>query len=235
MKKFIFLLLLLPSLCSAQVYELRVYHCNEDKLETLLTRFRNHTLALFEKHGMENIGYWVPAEGKEQVLYYVLKYPSREARETSWKNFLADTEWQEAARKSEENGKILQKIESTFLTLEEGLSAPWSSYGKGGIFELRIYEILPDRYPAIYERFKSHTRALFAKQGMKNLPYYKTETNNLLYFLAHRDKASASAAWDGFRKDPEWIRVRDQSEKDGPIVAKVHSYYLVPTDFSKVK
>lgn len=238
LKKTLLLLALLApmaSIAQQPLYELRVYHCNEGKLETLLTRFRNHTTALFEKHGMENVGYWVPAEGKEQVLYYVLKYPSREARETSWKNFIADPVWQEVARKSEENGKIIQKIESTFLSLEEGLSAPWSSYGKGGLFELRIYEILPERYPAIYERFKNHTRALFAKQGMKNLPYFKTDEQNLLYFLAHKDKASAKAAWDGFRNDPEWIRVRDKSEKDSPIVAKVHSYYLVPTDFSKIQ
>ncbi len=70
---------------------------------------------------------------------------------------------------------------------------------------------------------------------MKNLPYFKTDEQNLLYFLAHKDKASAKAAWDGFRNDPEWIRVRDKSEKDSPIVAKVHSYYLVPTDFSKIQ
>src|SRR3954447_1991429 len=82
-------------------YELRVYTAGEGKLDDLHTRFREHTCKLFEKHGMTNIGYWVAVDNKEHKLYYMLAYPSREAREKSWKAFMADPEWKAAYAASE--------------------------------------------------------------------------------------------------------------------------------------
>src|SRR5258707_225093 len=70
-----------------RLFELRVYHAAPGKLDDLNARFRDHTLSLFEKHGMENIGYWVPADNKENKLVYILAYPSKEAHDTSWKAF----------------------------------------------------------------------------------------------------------------------------------------------------
>ncbi|ADQ17539.1 NIPSNAP family protein [Leadbetterella byssophila] len=229
------LFLLLPFFCNAQYYELRVYHCNEGKLETLLTRFRDHTTKLFEKHGMRNEGYWIPAQGNEQVLYYILSYPSKEDREASWKGFMADPVWQEVARKSEENGKIINKIDSYFMTENKDLSRNQFSLPSNGIFELRIYDILPDQYARIVKRFKDHTQSLFEKQGMINMMYYDTEKNELLYLLSHTSLEAAEKAWKGFRSDPAWLKVKDDSEKPGPIVKEVHSIFLKPTDFSAIK
>ncbi len=75
-------------------FEMRVYYCEAGRLDALLARFRNHTTKLFEKHGMTNIGYWVPAENPDNKLIYIMAYPSKEAREKSWKAFGADPEWQ---------------------------------------------------------------------------------------------------------------------------------------------
>src|SRR6266851_4063073 len=68
-----------------RVYEMRIYYAAPGKLDALNARFRNHTMKLFEKHGIQNVGYWVPIENTENKLIYVLSYPSREAREKSWK------------------------------------------------------------------------------------------------------------------------------------------------------
>jgi hypothetical protein len=103
------------------VYELRVYHCFEGKLPDLHRRFREHTMKIFEKHGMKNIAYWTPMDEpqKSNTLYYIIAHPSREAAAENWKSFSADPEWQAVQKASESNGKIVEKVDSTFLTLTD--------------------------------------------------------------------------------------------------------------------
>src|ERR1700722_4155337 len=84
-----------------RVFEMRTYYAAPGKLDDLHARFRDHTMKLFEKHGMTNIGYWVPIDNDENKLIYVLAYPSREAREASWKDFQADEEWKTVKAASE--------------------------------------------------------------------------------------------------------------------------------------
>ncbi len=100
------------------VYELRTYTALEGKLPALLARFRDHTLKLFEKHGIENVGYWVPADppDSQNKLIYILRHKSREAATASWAAFRADPAWQKAQKESEAGGKIVAWTESVFLT-----------------------------------------------------------------------------------------------------------------------
>ena len=106
---------------STTVYELRVYHTYEGKLDDLLRRFREHTMQIFEKHGIHNVAYWTPTDDplKGRTLFYILAHPSREAATANWKAFRDDPEWQEVQKKSEANGKLVEKIDSTFLTLTD--------------------------------------------------------------------------------------------------------------------
>lgn len=106
---------------STAVYELRVYHTYDGKLDDLLTRFREHTTKLFEKHGIKNVAYWTPTDDplKGKTLFYVLAHQSREAATANWKAFVDDPEWLSVKEKSEANGKLVEKIESTFLTLTD--------------------------------------------------------------------------------------------------------------------
>jgi hypothetical protein len=99
-------------------FEMRIYTSHPGKLSDLHKRFRDHTNRLFVKHGMTLIGYWTPVEGPEaeNTLIYILAYPSRQARDESWKAFRADPEWIKASTESEKNGKIVEKVESKFLT-----------------------------------------------------------------------------------------------------------------------
>ena len=99
-----------------RVFEIRTYYANEGKLDALLTRFREHTVALFEKHGMTNIGYWVPTDNKENKLVYILAFPSREARSKAFKAFSADPAWQKAFKASTKDGRLVKKIVNEFLT-----------------------------------------------------------------------------------------------------------------------
>jgi len=104
------------------IFELRVYHCFEGKLPNLLKRFREHTMALFERHGITNVAYWTPVdEGplKGNTLFYIVKYPSREEATKRWKSFASDPEWIKVAVASEVDGKIVEKVDSTFLELTD--------------------------------------------------------------------------------------------------------------------
>ena len=103
------------------VYELRVYHAYEGKLDDLLARFRNHTVTIFKRHGMESVAYWTPTDDPlaGKTLFYVLRHPSRAAATANWAAFRDDPEWKQVSAASEANGKLVEKTESTFLQLTD--------------------------------------------------------------------------------------------------------------------
>jgi hypothetical protein len=100
------------------VYELRVYHANEGKLDALLARFRDHTITIFNRHGLKSIAYWTPTDEplKGKTLVYILEHPSREAAAVNWKSFHDDPEWVKVSTASEVNGKLVEKVDSTYMT-----------------------------------------------------------------------------------------------------------------------
>jgi hypothetical protein len=115
----LFLGLLFPQAQAAdRVFELRTYTTVEGRLPALLARFRDHTVRLFEKHGMTNIGYWVPQDGPQSknTLIYILAHSSRDAAKKSWDGFRTDPDWQKVRTASEADGKIVEKVEPVFLT-----------------------------------------------------------------------------------------------------------------------
>jgi hypothetical protein len=102
---------------ATRVFELRTYTTPPGQLPALHRRFRDHTMELFARHGMTNVGYWTPQDStrRENTLVYLLAYPSRQAARDSWAAFTADPEWQRVRTESEANGKIVEKVESVFL------------------------------------------------------------------------------------------------------------------------
>jgi hypothetical protein len=99
-----------------KVFELRTYTTNEGKLGDLNARFRNHTMRIFQKHGMKNVLYMVPqdAPDSQNTLIYVLEHPSRDAAKKAWAAFSADPEWQKVSTESQVNGRIVSKVVSVF-------------------------------------------------------------------------------------------------------------------------
>jgi len=102
---------------SARVFELRVYHTYPGRLTALQNRFRDHTITIFNKHHMTSIGYWVPQDSpqNENTLIYIIAHESRDAAKKNWMEFVADPEWQQVAKASEADGKIVEKIDSTYM------------------------------------------------------------------------------------------------------------------------
>jgi hypothetical protein len=232
------------------VYEMRIYTTNEGKLPDLLKRFRDHTCALFEKHGMTNLGYWVPVDkenGADTTLIYVLSHKSREAAKESFKAFGADPEWKQVREASEANGKILAKPpESIFMTRTEfSPELKVSASDPERVFELRTYTTNEGKLPELHARFTHHTCKLFEKHGMTNLCYWtpidaeQGHNNKLIYILAHKSKEAGLASFDAFRADPVWVAAKGESEKNGSLTVPqpegVKSVYMKPVDFSKIK
>ena len=101
-----------------RVYELRTYYAAAGKMEALHSRFRDHTLKLFDKHGLRVEGFWKPIDEKaaDEKLVYLLSFPSKDAAAKSWKDFQDDPDWKAAKAESEKDGKLVDKVESVYLT-----------------------------------------------------------------------------------------------------------------------
>ena len=104
---------------STPVVELRTFTTHPGRLDALNARFRNHTTRIFEKHGMSNIGYWVPQDAKdhpESTLVYIIAPDDRDAATNNWQSFRDDPEWARVAEESQRDGRIFANVESVFLT-----------------------------------------------------------------------------------------------------------------------
>jgi hypothetical protein len=230
-----------------RVYEMRIYYAPPGKLDDLHKRFRDHTLKLFEKHGIENVGYWTPINNTNHMLIYVLGHASRDAAKKSWAAFIADPDWKAAHKASEANGKLVAKIESYFMQATD--YSPAVKVEKAGprVFELREYTASAGNLAALDARFRDYTVKLFEKHGMQNIAYWhlmpdqKNADRKLIYILAHKTPAAGAESFGAFRKDPDWIKARAASEEKagGSLteagMAGVKSTYMQPTDYSTMK
>ncbi|QDU37933.1 hypothetical protein Mal4_22520 [Maioricimonas rarisocia] len=223
----------------APVYELRIYTCEPGKLDPLLDRFRSHTMRIFEKHGMENVAYWVPTDEpkKSNTLIYILRHKSSDAAKASWQAFREDPEWRAVAKASaEQHGKILaERPYSLYMTATDyspNVTPPKSD----AIYELRVYTAAEGKLDALHDRFRQHTDAIFKGHGMASTGYWAPRDAEagdiMLYVLEYPNREAAKASWKAFFADPNWKKVAEETQKDGRLVSKVESTYMVPTDFS---
>jgi hypothetical protein len=235
-----------PAPKEVRLFEMRTYYAAPGKLDALLARFRDHTCKLFEKHGITNIGYWVPVENADNKLVYVLAFPDAAAREKAWKEFMDDADWKAAAAASEKDGKLVAKIESVLLKCTDFSPAvtPVAADPKR-TFELRVYKCEEGRLPNLLARFREYTCKLFEKHGMTNVGYWtpvdkdKGADDTLVYLLAHKNAAVGAESFKSFRADPDWIAAKKASEEKAggslTIQDGVKSTLMTPTDFSVMK
>ena len=227
-------------------FELRTYYAAPGKLDELHARFRDHTLKIFEKHGMSNIGYWVPAENPDNKLIYLLAFPSREARATAWKEFGSDPEWKAAQKASEVNGRLVTNVVSILLAATDysPLVKP-STSSEPRLFELRTYTATAGHLENLHARFRDHTVALFQKHGISNFGYWtptdakQGADDTLIYLVAHQSREGAAGSWKSFIGDPDWVVAKKASEEKagGSLTTPdgVKSVFLKPTDYSPAK
>lgn len=104
------------------------------------------------------------------------------------------------------------------------------------LYEYRVYEAMPGKLPDLQARFRNHTLGIFERHGIKNIGYWTSEvgdfSDRLIYIVAFEDAGQREKAWGSFRNDPEWQKVRSESEANGPLVKSVFNTLLAPTDYS---
>ena len=110
----------------------------------------------------------------------------------------------------------------------------------GRVFELRTYTAPDGKLGDLHKRFRDHTLRIFQKHGMTNVAYFSPQDqplagNTLIYLISHASREAAKASWSAFVADPEWKKVSSESQVNGPIISKVESVYLNPTDYSPLK
>ena len=134
------------------------------------------------------------------------------------------------------------KLESTLCLLTALLAAIPAPVSAGDrVFELRTYTAAPGKLDALNARFRDHTIALFKKHGMEVVGFWEPldkeagAGERLVYILAHQSRAAAEASWKAFRADPEWVKVKADSEKGGAVITKIESVFLAGTDYSPLK
>jgi hypothetical protein len=108
------------------------------------------------------------------------------------------------------------------------------------VFEMRVYYAAPGKMKALHARFRDHTCGLFKKHGMTLVGFWsptdpKEAEVKMIYVLAYPSKEAADKSWKAFREDPDWIKARNESEKDGKLVEKIESVYMNPTDYSPLQ
>ncbi len=232
------------------LYELRTYTTAPGKMADLDARFRDHTISLFKTHGMTPIAFFhvytpegAPADNR---LIYVMGYKDRAARDASWAAFAADPEWQKVYKASEANGAILTKApDSVFLnSTDYSPKLDLRSAGSLRHFELRTYTANPGKLENVHARFREHTTSIFSRLGMTNFIYWRPVAdqpamdNKMVYMLAYPTPAARTTMWQAFSADPEWVKVRTESEKNGALLVSqggVVSIQLTPTDYSPLK
>jgi len=225
----------------ADVYELRVYKAQEGKLDALNARFRDHTMRLFEKHGIESLGYWVPTDedASKNTLIYVIKHDSRQAAAESWKGFLADPEWKQAAAESGV-GRLAGPPESTYMELTEYSPDYDNATGdEDDVFELRIYKAAEGKLGKLDARFRDHTIDLFEKHGIKSVAYWHptdqpAASDTLIYIIEHESPDAAKASWKSFASDPQWNKAAAESGV-GRLAERPTSIYMKATDYSPIQ
>lgn len=228
-----------------RIFEMRTYYAHAGRLDDLNARFRQHTLKLFEKHGMLNVGYWMPIDNPDNKLIYVLAFPSREARDASWKAFMADPDWQAARKQSEVNGPIVSKVESVLMGLTDFSPAVSLAADGERVFELRIYTASPGNLGNLNARFRNHTVKLFQKHGITSVAYWcplegqPGAGETLIYIVAHASVEAAQASFGAFRQDPAWLAARKASEEQAggslTVADGVKSLFLKATDYSPMR
>jgi len=135
---------------------------------------------------------------------------------------------------------IVTALVAAAFTVNAGAQEKGTKNVDTRVFEMRTYYAHPGKMNALHERFRKHTCKLFEKHGMTLIGFWspseaKEAEKKMVYILAFPSRAAAQKSWDAFRNDPDWKAVRDASEKDGPLVMRVVSEFLDPTDYSPLK
>ena len=214
------------------LYESRVYHAVPGKLPALNDRFASITMGYFNQYDIGMMGFWTDDIGASNKLTYILTFDDMADREKKWTTFGADKARLAAFAETEVDGPLVAIVNNSFMQATPYSPKPQLS---SNVQELRVYDAMPGKLPALHDRFSNHTMPLFEKHGIENIAYW-TEvvgtSNRLVYMLGYPSLGDREKSWAAFGADPDWQKARTESEKDGPLVRVSRHSIMRPTSYS---
>ena len=224
--------------------ELRTYELLPGAAAAVLERFGSFTSKAFERHGMQNVGYWTPVIGEYNNRFiYMLGYRDIAHREQAWAAHTQDPERQRVMQEAQQAGPQVARVTNMFLQPTQYSPLPADEgFPKGptALCELRIYETLPGKAQVLHDRFANVTMKLFEKHGIANIGYWTPVvggySDQLYYMLGFESLAHREQAWGAFGQDPEWRAAsRATQEQHGAVVGRITNVILRPTAFSPLR
>ena len=216
------------------IYELRVNLPPVDGLQALHDRFTKYVAGFLQKAGIGILGFWTEEIGVSNKLNIILSYESFGDKENKMNSLAADPAWQRMREETEKGGDspLVNRVISTFMEL-----TPYSPEPKvnSGVQELRIYDAVPGKLPALHELIANHSSGYFKKHGMSEIGYWTemlVTNHQLICMLGYPSLADREKSWASFRADPGWQKARAEATKNGPLVANIHNTILRLTDYS---
>ena len=214
------------------LYEQRVYQAVPGKLPALNNRFANHTIGYFNEYEIGIMGFWTDEIGTSNQLTYILTFDDMADREKKFSAFGTDPRWHQVRAESEVDGPLVAHVNNSFMQATPYSPEPQLS---SNVQELRVYDAVPGKLPALHDRFSNHAMALFEKHGIENVAYWTESvgtSNRLVYMLGYPGLGEREKSWAAFGADPDWQKARTDSEKDGPLVEVSHHSIMRLTPYS---
>ena len=216
------------------LYELRTYEATVGNMGALVEHLEAAS-GLFKKHGLQAPGFWTDEIGVGNRVTYMWKYEDVAERNKKLGAFISDPAW--SALVAEETRKYGQITAQTHNTIMQPTAySPESDFSVNNVHELRTYYAVPGKLQTLHKRFADHSDRLLRKHGMNIVGYWTDmvgTSNRLIWMVGYDSVAHREQCWDSFATDTEWPAVRDESIKDGEIVARSENRILNPTAFSR--
>lgn len=229
------------------LYELRKYETMPGKQPALLERFGTFTVPKWGEYGIRVVGFWTPQMGGQVNLIYMLAWESFEQRVERFGKWQASAERAAKWEETERDGPLVRRLSNSLLEptafspLEHGLDLGDASTRAAYLFELREYDAVPGRKPALVKRFGEFTNDCFREHGFRPVGYWSPvvgpNNQQFVYMLAWESYEERNRCFEEFQRDPERAQAFDRSEEDagGPLVERTHNEMLRPTAFSPLR
>ncbi len=214
------------------IHEWRTYEATPGKFAALHDHLEG-AAGLFQKHGLHTLGFWTEEIGSGSQMSYMWSYEDMRERQDKLASFAEDDAWKRlVVTEREKEGPVVARIHNTMLQATRYSPEPQI---KGNVQEWRIYDAMPGRLPDLNNNFANHARGLFAKHGIDSIGYWTEmfgSSNRLVYMLGYPSLGDREESWAALQADPAWQKAWADSEKNGPLVAKVSSCILRAASFS---
>ena len=220
------------------IYEMLTYEAIPGKMKALVERYGIHHLEMYKRHGVGFVGSWTDDVGTTNRFTAMLSYESMADREQKRAMISKDSSWkQELQEGRDEVGIVVERTHNSILVLTPYSPEP-SISARTNLQELRIYEAMPGKLPAVNDRFANYTYALQQKHKMDVVAYWTADVgtdNQLIYMLGYPSMGDRERSFASFAADPVWHKALAESERDGPLLKRVNSSFLRPTAYTPRK